>query len=125
MVLGGVVGVGRKESGDEGHFGSSAGCSPSPLPPPPPLQAASAGLNPLGSSDHGQVSLGYEASSGLPLLFPSWVEWGASPTPQWEGCSLQVGLATRSHVDSIHERELFIVVCPFGALRRTVLPVRA
>lgn len=82
MVLG-SGGSGEKESGDEGHFGSSAGCSPSPLPPPPPSSCLRRPKS-LGSSDHGQVSLGYEASSGLPLLFPSWVKWGASPTPQWE-----------------------------------------
>ena len=33
----------RKERGGEGHFESSAGCSPF-SPPPPPPQAASAGL---------------------------------------------------------------------------------
>lgn len=86
MVLGGG-GIGmslfrRKESGYEGRFGSSAGCSPfSSATPPPPPQAASAGLNPLRSSDHGQVSLGYEASSRLPVLFPSGVEWGLPLRP--------------------------------------------
>lgn len=44
------------------------------------------GLNPLRSSDHGQVRLGYEAASGLPLPFPCGVEWGAAQMPHWEGC---------------------------------------
>ena len=70
---------------------TAAALSPSPLVLRLPLQergllggsdqAASAGLNPLCSSDHGQVSLGYEASSRLPVLFPSGVEWGLPLRP--------------------------------------------
>lgn len=81
MVLGGWE-WGEKNLGMRGTLGVLQAAPLSRLPPHFPLQAASAGLNPLRSSDHGQVSLGYEASRGLPLLFPSWVEWGASPTPQ-------------------------------------------
>lgn len=47
----------------------------------------SMGLSVFSSSDHGQVWLGYEASSSVSLLFLSRAEWGAARASHWERCS--------------------------------------